>query len=82
MQNVKDWGSSNDGGCVLIPKTCSDLVHFSGKDEIKAVQRQLLKWYDANRRDLPWRGKDIPPYYTWVSEIGPADKDCNRDRVL
>jgi A/G-specific adenine glycosylase len=69
MQDVEDLGSSNDGECVLIPKTCGDLVHFSGKDEIKAVQRQILKWYDANRRDLPWRGKDIPPYYTWVSEI-------------
>ena len=28
----------------------------------------LLKWYDANRRDLPWR-RDRDPYRVWVSEI-------------
>ncbi|MGC8500876.1 MAG: A/G-specific adenine glycosylase [Leptospirillia bacterium] len=30
--------------------------------------RALLSWYDANRRELPWRqGRD--PYRIWVSEI-------------
>lgn len=28
----------------------------------------LLGWYDAKRRDLPWR-KDRNPYKVWVSEI-------------
>ena len=28
----------------------------------------LLPWYEANRRDLPWR-KDKDPYHIWVSEI-------------
>ena len=28
----------------------------------------LLRWYEANRRDLPWR-RDITPYSVWVSEI-------------
>ena len=28
----------------------------------------LLPWYDANRRDLPWR-QDKDPYHIWVSEI-------------
>jgi len=32
------------------------------------LRRKLLKWYDANRRDLPWRGVG-DPYATWVSEI-------------
>ncbi|PZP53837.1 MAG: A/G-specific adenine glycosylase [Micavibrio aeruginosavorus] len=35
-------------------------------------QKNLLKWYDKNRRDLPWRAKDgIPPnpYHVWLSEI-------------
>jgi A/G-specific adenine glycosylase len=36
--------------------------------EIPELRRQLLNWYDKNRRDLPWRaGKD--PYAIWVSEI-------------
>lgn len=28
----------------------------------------LLRWYEENRRDLPWRGED-DPYKIWVSEI-------------
>ena len=28
----------------------------------------LLKWYDRNRRDLPWRGTR-DPYRVWLSEI-------------
>ena len=31
-------------------------------------RRQLLKWYDANKRDLPWR-KNKNPYNVWLSEI-------------
>jgi A/G-specific adenine glycosylase len=32
----------------------------------------LLAWYDAHRRDLPWRappGKRPDPYHVWLSEI-------------
>ncbi|MGO1492200.1 MAG: A/G-specific adenine glycosylase, partial [Ruoffia tabacinasalis] len=36
--------------------------------KIKAFQTQLLDWYDANKRDLPWR-QTKNPYYIWVSEI-------------
>lgn len=28
----------------------------------------LLAWYDANARDLPWRGGH-DPYRVWISEI-------------
>jgi A/G-specific adenine glycosylase len=31
-------------------------------------RRQLLSWYDRNRRDLPWR-QDRDPYRVWLSEI-------------
>ena len=31
-------------------------------------RRQLLRWYDQNQRDLPWR-KDRDPYHIWISEI-------------
>jgi mutator protein MutT len=30
-------------------------------------RRMLLDWYDANRRDLPWR-RTSDPYAVWVSE--------------
>ncbi len=32
------------------------------------LRRNLLKWFDANQRDLPWR-KKRSPYRIWVSEI-------------
>ena len=28
----------------------------------------LLRWYDRNRRSLPWRGQ-TDPYRIWISEI-------------
>ncbi len=34
----------------------------------KRFQRLLLRWFDANKRDLPWR-KDADPYRVWLSEI-------------
>jgi A/G-specific adenine glycosylase len=32
------------------------------------LRRALLRWYDDNQRDLPWR-KTRDPYRIWVSEI-------------
>ena len=32
------------------------------------LRRSMLKWFDANQRDLPWR-KRKTPYRIWVSEI-------------
>ena len=37
-------------------------------DVYKRQAEPLLKWYDKNKRLLPWRDKDNA-YYTWVSEI-------------
>ena len=36
--------------------------------DARTFQRRLLRWYDANRRDLPWR-KTRDPYRVWLSEI-------------
>ncbi|MFC3039238.1 A/G-specific adenine glycosylase [Virgibacillus xinjiangensis] len=35
---------------------------------IPAFQQDLLRWYDENKRNLPWR-EDQDPYKVWVSEI-------------
>ncbi|HEV2288829.1 MAG TPA: A/G-specific adenine glycosylase [Candidatus Acidoferrales bacterium] len=36
--------------------------------QIASLRRNLLAWYRANRRDLPWRrGRD--PYRIWLAEI-------------
>jgi A/G-specific adenine glycosylase len=35
---------------------------------LRKLRHALLAWYDAYRRDLPWR-RDTDPYRVWVSEI-------------
>lgn len=35
---------------------------------MEEIVEPLLKWYDANKRKLPWRD-DKDPYHVWVSEI-------------
>jgi A/G-specific adenine glycosylase len=38
------------------------------KQDTSAFDKILIKWYNANKRDLPWRNtKD--PYLIWLSEI-------------
>ena len=32
------------------------------------VHKKLLRWYDQNKRNLPWR-HDRDPYKVWISEI-------------
>lgn len=38
------------------------------KEPLKYIVEPLLKWYDDNKRDLPWR-RDREPYHVWISEI-------------
>src|SRR5271169_4202607 len=35
---------------------------------LRKLRNDLLRWYDQNQRDLPWRA-DGDPYRVWVSEI-------------
>ena len=35
---------------------------------LQQLPQVLLPWYEANKRELPWR-KDKDPYHIWVSEI-------------
>ncbi len=35
---------------------------------MKNIVDPLLKWYEKNKRELPWR-KDKDPYHIWISEI-------------
>ncbi len=34
----------------------------------ESISKPLLKWYDSQQRDLPWR-ENLDPYRIWVSEI-------------
>ena len=47
----------------------SPVSHQSlGPFNMRAFRRALLAWYEANRRDLPWR-RTHDPYAIWLSEI-------------
>ena len=37
-------------------------------ENLKYIVEPLLKWYQLNKRDLPWR-RTKDPYHIWVSEI-------------
>ena len=34
---------------------------------LRSIRRPLLRWYDAHRRDLPWR-RTSDPFAIWISE--------------
>lgn len=38
------------------------------EEKIASFRKKLLAWYDANKRDLPWR-RTQDPYNIWISEI-------------
>lgn len=38
------------------------------KGDISLICKPLLKWYNENKRSLPWR-EEPTPYHVWVSEI-------------
>ncbi|MBI3209344.1 MAG: A/G-specific adenine glycosylase [Candidatus Solibacter usitatus] len=37
-------------------------------NSISAFQNALIRWYERNKRDLPWR-RTVDPYAIWLSEI-------------
>lgn len=54
-----------------MPPTHAPITPFSA-DEVQAIRAAILRWYDANRRELPWRapaGQGAEPYHVWLSEI-------------
>ena len=66
---------SRDGTTALLPKTQkngqigpSEKILAYNPRRLRTFRAQLLRWYDTNKRDLPWRvTKD--PYLIWLSEI-------------
>ncbi|CAM8933514.1 unnamed protein product [Rhodiola kirilowii] len=63
-----------DGVAVVV----EDIEDFGG-DEVVEIRASLLKWYDENKRDLPWRRRrrkeeldgnlNRRAYEVWVSEV-------------
>ncbi len=58
-----------------LQQTCAHHV-FADGDELQLLRDSLLRWYDANKRNLPWRriakeedDLDRRGYAVWVSEV-------------
>lgn len=43
-------------------------VPLPGRDWFRSLRVRLLRWFEVNARDLPWR-RTRDPYCIWVSEI-------------
>ncbi len=44
------------------------MMAFMKETDVQPLRGPLLEWYDAHRRDLPWR-RTSDPYAIWVSEV-------------
>lgn len=51
-----------------VPVSMWPVYEILRKGELEMIPNPLLKWYDSNKRILPWR-QDPTPYHVWVSEI-------------
>ena len=49
-------------------KNLTDVKEIFRNEDLRAIPKPLLTWYDSNRRILPWR-EEATPYRVWVSEI-------------
>jgi A/G-specific adenine glycosylase len=53
-------------------KACANNLETRPETSPRPAAADLLDWYDANRRELPWRaaaGVTADPYRVWLSEI-------------
>jgi len=53
----------------MTTRTRADKISDQNVQELRG---QILRWYDAHKRILPWReeGKNLPdPYHVWLSEV-------------
>jgi len=50
------------------PKKRATRIKLISPRRLRFLQKKLLAWYQAERRDLPWR-RTRDPYRIWVSEV-------------
>lgn len=67
-------------GRVFCTQHTAELHDFLPK-ELVTTRRELLEWYDANRRKLPWRG-DPPPYLTTTTHTSQKKKNAAKAGAL
>ena len=44
------------------------MMNTSDMEDTGFIGRRLIEWYEAHRRDLPWR-RTRDPYLVWISEV-------------
>src|ERR1700693_5822362 len=64
-RETNDAKSVRGGGTPVKQARAATIVSDGWK---RAFRRNLLAWYDAHARDLPWRA-NREPYRVWISEI-------------
>ncbi|ORZ39182.1 hypothetical protein BCR44DRAFT_65355 [Catenaria anguillulae PL171] len=53
--NAKKAATSRSASSSTTIEDMEDLVHGFAADEIPLIRSGLIAWFDANKRDLPWR---------------------------
>src|SRR5438874_11141118 len=67
------------GSIINAMKLVYDTANQDEFTKLVLVKQQLLIWFDANKRDLPWR-RTRDPYFILVSEV--MLQQTQVDRVL
>jgi A/G-specific adenine glycosylase len=50
------------------PTGQNKVFSFDRAEDVRSLQKALIRWYLSNKRNLPWR-KTSNPYHIWVSEV-------------
>ncbi|QQS61377.1 MAG: A/G-specific adenine glycosylase [Candidatus Moraniibacteriota bacterium] len=58
-----------------------DREKFSQRKILSFFVKELISFYEKNKRDLPWRRSNISPYEVWVSEIMLQQTQVSRVEV-
>ncbi|XP_058890915.1 adenine DNA glycosylase isoform X2 [Acipenser ruthenus] len=75
-KKVKSFQAIKEEPLSPVPSQNSTYHYFKDPDDISSFRKQLLRWYDECKRELPWRTlaateSDVNKrlYAVWVSEI-------------
>ncbi|GMF65908.1 unnamed protein product [Phytophthora lilii] len=76
--DIEDLIKSEESGAAVCNGTAFSTQHDAVRHdfephELLATRTELLAWYDAHRRKLPWRG-DPPPYLTTATHTSQKKK--------
>lgn len=68
MLQQKGFCLAEQHACTIESQFLMAEAVFIPPTQMRQLRSALLRWYDSNRRDLPWR-RTRDPYHIWVSEV-------------